>query len=135
MNYVDSGTATWSDNGYDNIQDIPLYIIRSGHFGYLRVGVLSGQGTNGLLWSSTSTSTGGGYNLNYWDTIVQVVQRNDRVFGFPVRCITTKIRVNNIKNHTPASKIRVSVKIAKITGVEKFSKIRVSSLEKHARKF
>ena len=85
VNYVESGTATLSDNGYSNIQNSPLCIPRSDYF---RGGSFSAQASYGYLWSCTTYSGTNAYHLSYNSSNVHPAGSNTRQFGFPVRCIT-----------------------------------------------
>ena len=86
-NYVGVTTnATWTtinNGGYINIQQTPLYILRSGYF---YSSSLDGAGVYGILWSSTASSSTRGYDLNFSSSYVYSAYSNVRYYGFPVRC-------------------------------------------------
>ncbi len=86
-NYVGTDiNATWSpdnSNGYLNIQKDPLYILRSGYF---HSSSLYGASVNGVLWSSTASSSTYGYYMDFGSSVVRPARSNYRYIGFPVRC-------------------------------------------------
>ena len=85
-NYVGASTnATWSPdntNGYLNIQKDPLYMLRSGYF---YSSSLLNAGANGVLWSSTASSSTNGYHLDWNSSNVYPAYPDYRAYGFPVR--------------------------------------------------
>ena len=84
VNYVGSGTATWSDNGYSNIQNKPIYTTRSGFF---YSSSFDHRASLGYLWSGTSISGTNAYYLLYNSSDVSPASYSNRQIGFPVRCI------------------------------------------------
>ena len=87
VNYVGlNDNATWSNNGYSNIQKNPLYIPRSGSF--LR-GSFIDQVSYGYLWSGTTNSDTSAYYLAYVSSVVYPTSDSNRYYGYPVRCIAS----------------------------------------------
>ena len=75
---------SWNSNGYSNIQEAPLFIIRSGYF---NGGSFGGQASLGFLWSGTTNSGTLAYDQDYNSSSVRPADNASRQYGFPVRCI------------------------------------------------
>ena len=80
-NYI--GNTSISSEG---LEKAPLYYPRSG--GVIS-SILYGAGYRGYGWSSTVSTSTDAYNLSFNSGVVhpQLVYTNDRVVGFPVRCL------------------------------------------------
>ena len=97
VNYVGGGlNATWTADGYSNIQETPLFISRSGYF---RGGSFEAQASDGALWSGTAYSGTRAYRLYYDSSNVYPAYDTYRQPGFPVRCITRNISAIIQKNN------------------------------------
>lgn len=78
VNYVGvQANATFSTNGYGDMQANPLYIIWSGCF-YGSSGAFNGWASEGYLWSSTTHSDTYGYYLHYDSSYIAPARYNDR---------------------------------------------------------
>ena len=85
VNYVGSGTATWSNNDYSYIQNNPIYTIQSGYF---NSSSFYTQASRSYLWSGTTHSGTNAYDLYYNSSNVGPAFIYNRQVGLSVRCIT-----------------------------------------------
>ena len=85
VNYVGAASdATWVTSGYNNVQNNPLYIPRSGYF----IGAsFYNQASSGYLWSGTTYSGTNAYGLGHYSSEVYPAFNNYRQNGWPVRCL------------------------------------------------
>ncbi len=70
--------------GLDTIRIAPLYFVRSGH---VTGGTLGSAGVAGHAWSSTISSSTNGYYLGFHSTEIDPASNDNRLYGFPVRCL------------------------------------------------
>ena len=74
----------WTTNGFNNFRTSPLYFVRSGA---MNGSTLHAYGKDDYLWFSTVRSASWGYNLDLDSGALYPAAQNDRVYGFPVRCL------------------------------------------------
>ena len=77
-------TSSFNFAGLNAIRIAPLYFVRSG---YVHGGTLYDAGVNSHSWSSTISSSTGGYDLGFNSTGVYPASNNNRLYGFSVRCL------------------------------------------------
>ena len=92
VNYVgEYSDAKWVTSGYNNVQNNPLYIPRSGYF---NGGGFGSQASFGNLWSGTTYSGTNAYALLYSSSVVSPAYIYNSQRGFPVRCIARHLVYN-----------------------------------------
>ena len=89
MNYVGinniANNEKWQDNGYIEIETVPLYIVRSGGVNYGRD--VYGKTSHGILWSMTAENQINAYALYNSHSGIRTAYSYDRYYGYPVRYI------------------------------------------------